>query len=120
MPEVYVPPGVWVAPRRGKPGADEVVWQGIIKGTFALMNDGWVAAKCRVPVAAETVFLVKRNGTHVGTITFAEGEAEATATTEFPAFITLFTDQLLSLHAPATPDVDGEDFTFTFYATRVV
>lgn len=69
-------------------------------------------AVAEVGPAAETVYIVKKNATNVGTVTFAA--AATTGTVAFSADVSLVAGDVFKLVAPATPDTTIENMAVTF------
>lgn len=69
-------------------------------------------AVAEVGPAAETVYIIKKNGTNVGTVTFAA--AATTGTVAFSADVSLVAGDIFKLVAPVTPDTTIADMAVTF------
>lgn len=87
----------------GKPDANEVIASGVFP-----YNDAWYnlsAANCVVravtAATASTVFSIRKNGTQIGTITFAAGATVATVNLTQTG---VNQNELITITAPATPD----------------
>lgn len=92
----------------GKPAASEMVGSGIAPYALTLSAAN-SKAEALVAATASTVFLIKRDGTQIGTITFA---AAGTTGTIAYSSTAITEDQHLTIHAPATPDATLADLSF--------
>lgn len=97
----------------GKPLANEVIASGVvpyISGGFIVNNVGFDAASCQVvagsAATASTTFIIKKNGAQVGTIVFGAG---ATAGVVTFSQTSKTKNDLITVHAPATPDATLAD-----------
>ena len=68
-------------------------------------------AVAEVGPAAQTIYIIKKNATQVGTLTFAA--ATTTGTVIFSADVTLVAGDVLKLVAPASPDLTIADMSVT-------
>lgn len=69
-----------------------------------------------VAATASTTFLIKKNGTQVGTMVFAAAGTVATFT--MGSATTVTTADEITVEAPASPDATLSDVRFTLKATR--
>lgn len=69
-------------------------------------------AVAEVGPAAETIYIVKKNATNVGTVTFAA--AATIGTVAFSADVSLVAGDVFKLVAPAAPDATIENMAVTF------
>jgi hypothetical protein len=88
-------------------------------GAFPVTRDVFVestasshVAVAEVGPAAETIYIVKKNATNVGTVTFAA--AATTGTVAFSADVSLAPGDVFKLVAPAAPDTTIENMAVTF------
>lgn len=96
----------------GKPAANEVVVGGIAPYALTLVQGNCVA-KAVVAATASTTFLIKNNGTQIGTIIWsASGTTGAVTITT--AGVTAGDN--LTIHGPATPDATLADLSFLLRA----
>lgn len=84
----------------GVPGNDEVIGGGLIPFDLTI-NQSKCAAKSLVAATASTALVIKRNGTQIGTITFAA--AGTTGTFSFTQ-TAMLKDQFVTIHNPAAAD----------------
>lgn len=92
----------------GKPSASEVVGSGIAPYAITLSQAN-SSAIAQVAATASTVFTLKRNGTTIGTITFA---AAATAGSISLSSTAVTLGQVVTVHAPASADATLADIAF--------
>jgi hypothetical protein len=70
------------------------------------------------PATAQAVFLITKNGTTIGTITFAAGAIVGVFASVGGLAQTLAVTDILAIIAPATPDATLSEIGFTLAATR--
>lgn len=101
----------------GVPGASAIVTRVPVARavTFPSGLTGSIA-KASVAATASTVFDVQKNGSSVGSITFAATASSATFTAA--SAITLAAGDLLSIVGPATPDTTLANIGFVLAGTR--
>lgn len=92
----------------GKPAASEVV-AGAIFPVAGTIVAGSCVAKATVAATASTVFTIAKDGTTVGTITFAAGATLGTISISSGAITAL---QNVTITAPATPDANLANISF--------
>lgn len=92
----------------GKPTASQVVGGGASPYTFTIVSGNCLGI-AKVAATASTVFSLQRNGTQIGTITFA---ASATAGSWSITDTAITAGQYISIHAPASADTTLADITF--------
>lgn len=100
----------------GKPVASQILLRVPIARTVTFAS-GWTSSQAvaRVAATASTVVDIRRNGASIGSITWS---AAATVATFSGAGATFSAGDILSLHAPATPDATLEDVGVTLVGTR--
>lgn len=100
----------------GAPTASEVLLRFVTTRAYTIAtNFAASVAKAAVAATANTVFVVKKNGTQVATITFAAAGTTGTFSTQ--AAVTYSIGDTLSVTAPASADATLADIDFTFTAT---
>lgn len=72
-------------------------------------------AKSTIAATASTVFVIKKNGTQIGTATFAVGAQSATFS--FTTATSFLAGDVLEIDGPATPDTTLANIGFTFVGT---
>lgn len=92
----------------GKPAASEVVAGAVAPYAFSIIQAN-CDAKAKVAATASTVFDIQKNGTSVGSITFA---AAATLATISITTAAVALDDYLTIVAPATADATLADIAF--------
>lgn len=75
-------------------------------------------ASASTAATASTAFDVQKNGSSVGTITFALGATTATFVTAGGSAITLVATDYLEIFAPVTPDATLKEIGFTLKGSR--
>lgn len=89
----------------GKPAANQIVAVSRAQYPFTCSNGNSVS-QALVAATASTVFIVKKNNVQVGTITFGAGTTLGTAAFTVTTFVK---NDLITIHAPATPDATLSD-----------
>lgn len=106
--------GTFVA---GKPSASEIVLRFVAPRAFtlpaALTGSQVIAGDA---ATATTDFDVQKNGSTIGTVSFASSGSTATFT--FASAVSFAAADVLSVIAPATPDATLADISMTFAGTR--
>lgn len=74
------------------------------------------AANAETAATAETIFIIRRNTTQIGTITFAA--AGTTGSFSFSADVTFVQNQVLKVYAPASADATLGGISITLVGTR--
>jgi hypothetical protein len=74
--------------------------------------------KAKTAATASTAFDVQKNGSSVGTITFAASGSAATFSTTGGAAVSFAAGDVLSIVSPATPDATLSDIGFSLLANR--
>jgi hypothetical protein len=102
------------------PGADQVILKMKLTREVVFSEDfaGSTSAQSIVQAAATTVFSIKRNGTEVGTATYAATGNTATFATTNPGDLTFDAGDTLEIVAPTTPDSTLEGVSFVLLGTR--
>jgi hypothetical protein len=75
-------------------------------------------ATASVAATSSTVFTIKKNGSAVGTITFAAGSTSATFATTSGAVVNLAAGDIISVSAPTTADATLADVGIVLAGTR--
>lgn len=100
------PPTAQLPPRgisffcSGSPLADEVIGGGIAPYAFNI-DAAKSSIKALTAATVQTIFVIKRNGTQIGSATFAAGATVASLSLTNNA---IAEDDYLSVHAPTNPD----------------
>ncbi len=106
---------IWI---EGKPLNSETVYTLVAPRGFSLPVGlpNSQAVSTNTTATASTVFSINRNGTQIGTITFAA--TASTGTFSFARGTTFFAGDLLSVVAPATADATLANIAITLAGTR--
>lgn len=107
-----------VVPVFGKPAASEVVLRMRAARAFTLSNvqtNG--QARATTGATSSPVFVIAKNGTQVGTISFGAGAAQTVGIISIGSTVSFAVGDLLTLTAPATPDATLADIDFSLVAT---
>lgn len=100
----------------GTTAPSETVWKFVSPRTWTLPAGASGVAKAGIAAAASTTFVLAKNGTQIGTITFAAGSALGTVS--ITSSTAIAAGDVLTLTAPATPDSALRDAAFTLAGTR--
>lgn len=102
----------------GKPSASEVIYAFVAVGAVAFNANfgGSAAASGDTTATAQTVFTVNKNGSPIGTITFAASAGVGTFATTGGAAETMVANDVLTVVGPGTPDTTLADIAITFNA----
>jgi hypothetical protein len=92
----------------GTPGASEVVGGGVAPYPFSITAAN-CAGRAGTASTGSTAFIVRNNGTQIGTMTFAAGASTATVSI---TTANVAVGDLITIHAPATPDTTLANLTF--------
>lgn len=92
----------------GKPATDEVIGGGVAPYALTITQAN-CKAKASVAATASTVFVIKKNGTQIGTFTFAIGGTTASFSITTSA---VAVDDLITVHAPTTADPTLANISF--------
>lgn len=104
---------------QGKPTAAEVFGPFVADAAFTLPNGMSTSiANAGAAYTASGVWTLRRNGTAIGTVTFAAGSASGTVATSTSADVAVARGDRLTLTAPASVDTTGTDIGFTFVGSR--
>lgn len=101
----------------GRPG-NGALMSAILPTVAATFAAGFVGsrAKVGVPATAETVLLIKKNGSQVGTITFSAGGTAGTFAAASP--VSAGAGDELTIENQVTADTTFADFRFALHGTR--
>lgn len=93
----------------GKPSANQIVGGGVAPYSFTLSAAN---SECKSIIAATgvTIFVIRKNTTTIGTVTWAAGSTIGVVAYTAP---TVAAKDLITLHAPASPDATLSDISFT-------
>lgn len=97
----------------GKPVANEIVGSGIAPYAMTLSAAN-SKAQAVVAAAASTVFIIKKNNTNIGTVTFSAAGTIGVISISTTA---VATNDLITIHAPATADGTLADITIQLRGT---
>ena len=104
--------GYW----QGKPANGATIFYlPIVRALTLPVNLGGSSAKSRVVTTASTTYIIKKNGSQIGTMTFGVGAS--TATFSFLNPINFTPGDILQIDAPATADATHADIGFSLFAT---
>lgn len=95
---------------------NEVVWKFYSPRSWTLPSGASGGAKAGTAATASTIFTLAKNGTAIGSITFAA--AATTATVSITSTTTVAAGDVLTLTGPASPDPSLQDIAFTLAGTR--
>lgn len=96
----------------GKPLASEIL-AGAVSPYALTLSAANSAARAGIAATAQTIFVVKRGGTQIGTVTFA---ASATTGTISISSSAVAAGDHLTINAPAVPDATLADIAFLLRA----
>jgi hypothetical protein len=94
----------------------EVVWKFVSPRAWTLPSGSPGYVKAGVAAAAATTFVLSKNGTQIGTLSFAAAAVIGTVTITTSTAIAA--GDVLTLTAPASPDTALQDMAFTLAGTR--
>lgn len=97
----------------GKPIANEIVGSGIAPYAMTLSAAN-SKAQAVVAAAASTVFIIKKNNTNIGTVTFSAAGTIGVISISTTA---VATNDLITIHAPASADATLADITIQLRGT---
>lgn len=100
----------------GLPNASETVWQFYSPRAWTLPSGASGGAKAGIAATASATFSITRNGSAIGSLTFAA--SATTGTVSITSSVSVASGDLLALVAPATPDTTLANIAFTFAGTR--
>ncbi len=102
----------------GKPANSAIVLRFITTRKFKIAA-GFAGCKSSSSVAAtaSTVFTIKKNGSSIGTITFAVSGTTGTIAQSGSGIINFSVGDILTLEAPATADATLADIAYIFLGT---
>jgi hypothetical protein len=104
--------GLW----SGQPGPDAVLFRAAMPRTVTLPQDlAGSHGKAGTAATAQADFDLQQNGASIGTMSFAAAASVATFT--FTTETSLAAGDILSVHAPATPDASLADIYWTLAGT---
>lgn len=94
------------------PAPNEKIMKYIAVDTFVLPAGlGGSYAESKVAATDETTYLIKKNGSSIGSIVFASGESIAAFV--FASNVTVIPGDLITIEAPATIDLTHDKISFT-------
>lgn len=99
----------------GAPGASAAVTRFIAPRTMTIAASSATTAYCDTPSTGAVTLSIKKNGSQVGTVSFAAGANTGTVSIASP--VTLAVGDRLTIVAPATPDATFGDFEISLAAT---
>ena len=101
---------------QGKPDASSSLFRLVAPRAFSLpQNLTGSIAKAGTAATASTVFAIKKNGTQIGTMTFAA--SGSTASFSFASAVSVAIGDIIDMVAPATQDATLSDISVTLVAT---
>ena len=101
---------------QGKPDASSSMFRLVAPRAFTLpANLAGSIAKAGTAATASTVFIIKKNGTQIGSMTFAASSSTGAFT--FASQVSVAVGDIIDLVAPATQDATLSDVSVTIAAT---
>ena len=101
---------------QGKPDASSSLFRLVAPRAFSLpQNLTGSIAKSGTAATGSTIFTLKKNGTQIGTMTFAA--SGSTATFSFASAVSVAIGDIIDMVAPATQDATLSDISVTLVAT---